>query len=146
MDNFAYEDLLTFLQTKPKFKDLVAFHSSYKYFIYTKSHASYKELGKIVANHDKKPMDIVLKDYKKAFLYAVCLKSSTKNIYNVLLHIFGYFKHDLGKEEKAKMQDMMLGFKNKNTPLSEAIGMFNIYVDRYDKSYLKTQKFLKFYS
>ena len=33
------------------------FHTSYKYLIYAKSQKFYKELGNIVANHEKEPIE-----------------------------------------------------------------------------------------
>ncbi|MGB3750702.1 MAG: DUF523 and DUF1722 domain-containing protein, partial [Arcobacteraceae bacterium] len=63
MQIFAYKDFKLFLNNDPSFKDLVAFHTSYKYLIYAKSQESYKKLGGIVANHDKRDIADVLSDY-----------------------------------------------------------------------------------
>jgi len=49
MQIFAYKHIFKFLKTDPSFKELVDFHTSYKYLIYAKSHKSYKDLGRIVA-------------------------------------------------------------------------------------------------
>lgn len=55
MQIFAYKDLHELLKKDDlTFNDLVLFHTSYKYLIYAKSQEFYKELGGIVANHEKK--------------------------------------------------------------------------------------------
>ena len=64
MQIFSYKNIFEFLKTNPSAKELVEFHTSYKYMVYAKSHQSYKELGRIVANHDKRDIKIVLEDYK----------------------------------------------------------------------------------
>ncbi len=143
MKDFVYLDILNFLEKKPSFKELVQFHTSYKYLIYTKSHKAYKHLGNIVANTKKKPIELILKDYENAFLEAISLKESISNIYNVLLHIFGYFKKLMSKEEKEEVLKLMEEYKEEKIPLSFVIKRINFYTNKYDVTYLKKQKFLK---
>ncbi len=146
MQNFAHEDIVNFLQNSPTFHELVQFHTSYKYFIYAKSHKAYKTLGNIVANHDKKSLNIVLKEYEDAFLKAIVLKSSISNTYNVLLHIFGYFKKIATDEQKNEMLSLMQEFKNEKISLSLVVKKINFYVKKYNIDYLKKQKILKQFS
>lgn len=145
MQIFSYKNIFEFLKTKPSMKELVEFHTSYKYMIYAKSHQSYKELGRIVANHEKKEISIVLEDYKYAFLRAISLKGSISNTYNVLLHLYGYFKKDINKDEKTEILDTLEEFKNELIPLIAVVKILNLYIKRFDIEYLKAQKFLNPY-
>ena len=145
MQIFAYRDLFEFLKTKPSFDDLVKFHTSYKYLIYAKSQKFYKELGVLVANHEKKSLDEVLSLYKESFLKAISEKSTIKKTYNVLLHIFGYFKKNISKEEKELLLLTMEEYKDGIVPLITIVKMFKIYIGKYDIKYLKKQKFLNPY-
>lgn len=145
MQIFSYKHIFEFLKTSPSLKDLVVFHTSYKYLIYAKSHIAYKELGNIVANHDKKEINIIFEEYKIAFLEAISLKGSISNTYNVLLHIFGYFKKLITKEEKDEILESIDEFKNEIIPLIVVIKVLNLYTKRFDLEYLKTQKFLNPY-
>ncbi|RXK13020.1 hypothetical protein CP965_04240 [Halarcobacter mediterraneus] len=145
MQIFAYRHLFEFLKSKPSFKDLVDFHTSYKYLIYSKSQSSYKELGNIVANHEKKDIEEVLSLYKVAFLEAISKKGSISKTYNVLLHILGYFKKLITKEEKEEMLESMEEFKEGIIPLIAVIKLLNIYTKRFDLEYLLKQKFLSPY-
>jgi uncharacterized protein YbgA (DUF1722 family)/uncharacterized protein YbbK (DUF523 family) len=145
MQIFSYKNIFEFLKTNPSAKDLVEFHTSYKYMIYAKSHQSYKELGQIVANHDKKDIKIVLEDYKYAFLNAISLKGSISNTYNVLLHLYGYFKKDITKDEKTEILDTFEEFKTGLIPLIAVVKVLNLYIKRFDIEYLKVQKFLNPY-
>lgn len=142
MQVFAYKDLHDFLKNVPSFSALVEFHTSYKYLIYAKSHQAYKTLGAIVANHEKKSLEEVLELYKKAFLEAIMIKGSIKNTYNVLLHIYGYFKKLISKEEKEVILTAIDEYKEQVIPLIAVIKIINIYTKRFDMAYLKTQKFL----
>lgn len=145
MQVFAYKELFEFLATEPLIKHLVEFHTNYKYLIYAKSQTSYKELGKIVANQDKKDLKVILDEYSTGFLKAIALKSSINKTYNVLLHIFGYFKKDLLKEEKEFILTAIDEYKSGIIPLIAVTKILNLYVIRFDEQYLKTQKFLNPY-
>lgn len=145
MQVFAYKSLFEFLESTPAISDLVEFHTSYKYLIYSKSHDSYKSLGNIVANRDKKPLNIVLEEYKSLFLEAISQKGTIKNTYNVLLHIYGYFKKDITKDEKNEVLETMEDFKKEIVPLITVIKVLKLYINKFDIKYLKTQVFLNPY-
>ena len=145
MQVYAYSDLKNFLKKEKKISNLIEFHTSYKYLIYSKSQNSYKLLGKIVANSEKKDIEELYKDYEKEFLKAIATKSTLNKTYNILLHIFGYFKKHITKEEKVDILESMYDFKNRVIPLISVIKIFNIYINRFDIVYLKNQKFLNPY-
>lgn len=145
MQVFAYADLKEMMQTAKQYKELVDFHTSYKYLIYAKSHLYYKTLGNIVANHDKKPFEIVLNEYQEAFLQAIAKKSTIKKTYNVLLHLFGYFKGCISKAEKEEILSNINDFKRKIVPLITVVRLLQLYTKRFDVEYLKNQKFLQPY-
>ena len=145
MQIFAFSDLKKFLDKTPDFKALVEFHTSYKYLIYAKGQESYKKLGAIVANHNKKPLEKVLEEYKIAFLLAIGEKGNINKTYNVLLHIFGYFKKLINKDEKEHILTACEEYKQGIIPLIAVVKLLNLYVKRFDDKYLKVQKFLNPY-
>lgn len=145
MQIFAYRHLHEFLELNPTLNDLVIFHTSYKYLIYSKSQKAYTTLGRIVANKDKKQLNEILAEYKEEFLKAIILKGSVNKTYNVLLHIFGYFKKLITKEEKEEILQALAEYKEKIIPLIAVMKLINLYVKRFDVQYLKIQKFLNPY-
>lgn len=145
MQIFAYQDLHNFLKSNPSFNDLVIFHTSYKYLIYSKAQKSYTTLGRIVANKDKKQLNEILLEYKEEFLKAISLKGNVNKTYNVLLHMFGYFKKLITKEEKEEILQALNEYKEKIIPLIAVMKIINLYVKRFDVEYLKVQKFLNPY-
>ena len=145
MQIFAYQDLHNFIKSNPSFNDLVIFHTSYKYLIYSKAQKSYTTLGRIVANKEKKQLDEILLEYKEEFLKAISLKGNVNKTYNVLLHMFGYFKKLITKDEKDDILQALQEFKDKIIPLIAVMKIINLYVKRFDVQYLKVQKFLNPY-
>lgn len=145
MQIFAYKHIHEFLASNPSLNELVNFHTQYKYLIYAKSTVFYKKLGGIVANHDKKDIADVLEDYKWTFLEALNEKGSIKKTYNVLLHIFGYFKKVISKDEKEEILVFINDYKAKLIPLIAVINVLSLYAKRFEVDYLNTQKFLSPY-
>lgn len=145
MQVFAYEDLHNFLKNNPSKKDLVHFHTQYKYLIYSKSTLAYKRLGTIVSNQKKSTNKEILKEYKQGFLEAISEKSSIKKTYNVLQHIIGYFKKNISKPEKQVLIETLEEFKKELVPLVTVITLINLFTIRFDVKYLKQQKFLNPY-
>jgi len=142
IEELPYIHIDQLLKIKQTLKNLVQFHSSYKYYIYAKSHNAYKTLGNIVANRDKKDTATVLKEYKINFLKTIKIKATIENTYNVILHIYGYFKNLINKQQKEHLLESFEKFKNKTISLSSVIEFLNYYVDKFDIKYLKTQIFL----
>ncbi|CAA6807811.1 MAG: COG1683: Uncharacterized conserved protein / FIG143828: Hypothetical protein YbgA [uncultured Sulfurovum sp.] len=145
MQIFAYKGISEFMRSKPKMKELVAFHTSYKYLIYSKSTVSYKILGNIVANNKQQPLEEILKTYHQEFLIAINQKGNISKTYNVLLHIYGYFKKLISADEKEHMLTAIEEFKEGIIPLIAVIKLLNLYVKRFEMGYLKEQKFLNPY-
>lgn len=145
MQVFAYDAISKFMKTKPSMGDLVAFHTSYKYLIYAKSPVSYKILGSIVANKKKQSIQEILTTYHQEFLIAINQKGNIPKTYNVLLHIYGYFKNLVSKDEKEHLLTAIEEFREEVIPLIAVIKLLNLYVKRFQISYLKDQKFLNPY-
>lgn len=142
---FAYNDLYTFLNSNPKMKDLITFHTSYKYLIYAKSPVAYKLMGNVVANRHNLPLEEILRQYEREFLEAIHQKGNIAKTYNVLLHIYGYFKKFISADEKEHLLTAIEEFKEEIIPLIAVIKLLNLYVKRFEIDYLKKQKFLNPY-
>lgn len=142
MQVFAYDAMKTFAKTITKFKELVEFHTSYKYLLHAKSEDEYRELGRIVANHDKKSLQEVIKEYEELFIKTIAYKSSIKKTANVLEHMLGFFKTDLISEEKHHIKSLISQYKDKIIPLITVIEMFKLLATKYHKEFLLVQKFL----
>lgn len=59
-----------------------------------------KQLGKIVANHDKLSFETVIQAYEKELKIALSHPLDPGKNTNVISHIFGYFSKDLTKDER----------------------------------------------
>lgn len=118
---------------------LVAFHSQNKYLMMAYNQALLKTLGKIVANHQKMSVESVLALYGESLAGLYQTQPSVGKNVNMLLHLFGYFKHDLSSPEKAYFLDQITLYQNKKVPFSSVLSIIKAWVVRFDESYLKEQ-------
>lgn len=142
---FAYVDLENFTKTAKSIRDIVDFHTSYKYLIYAKSTKHYKKLGHIVANSEHIKFDEILANYTEIFKEAINQKGTIPKTYNILLHIYGYFKKSITKDERDEILGSMEEFKQGLVPLIVIIKILELYIKRFNIEYLAKQKFLNPY-
>jgi uncharacterized protein YbgA (DUF1722 family)/uncharacterized protein YbbK (DUF523 family) len=145
MQVFAHHHLQQFLNKQPTIGNLVEFHTQYKYLIYSKSSEKYKELGNIVANSHNHSLDQIINKYTQCFLETIQIKSSIGKTYNVLLHMFGYFKKHLHSSEKQGLLLLLDDFKQGIVPLITVIKVLEVYINTHNIEYLQQQVFLNPY-
>lgn len=122
-----------------KIKNLVQFHSENKYLFMTYQQKLLKEMGNIVANHEKLPFDEVCSLYQDK-LYELLKKESTqKKRINVLTHIYGYFKDLISPNEKEYYFDLLNQYLNHHIPYRVLLDVLYGFVVRFDEKYLKQQ-------
>jgi uncharacterized protein YbgA (DUF1722 family)/uncharacterized protein YbbK (DUF523 family) len=144
MQVFAYDRFEKF-KTNAQMKDLVLFHQHNKFLLQSKDEILYRNLGNIVANHDKKQFIEVLAEYEFAFKTAIATKSSTGKTRNVLEHMAGFLKNFLDTNEKKMLHEQIDDYAAKIIPVIVPLSTLKIYVNKYNVEYLLGQTFLEPY-
>ncbi len=124
-------------------KGLIEFHSNNKYLLMAYHQKYQKELGKIVANHEKKPIEGLINEYLVMLKKALAKPLRRGTNINMLMHLFGYFKKVLSKEEKAYFLDVLEQYSDKKVPFSVPISLVYAWVIRFDEPYLKNQRIFR---
>lgn len=142
------EHFLTKLYTMKKFKrvvrsksmsELVKFHSNNKYLITAYSQNQLRKLGRIVANHDKRPFEYVANEYRNELGIALSDVPKCTNYINSFMHIFGYFSDSLSSKEKEFVLDSFNKYREDKVFLSVPVNILRSYVLRYEQDYLLDQ-------
>lgn len=141
MQLFAYDDFETF-KAEAQMKDLVLFHQHYKFLLQSKDDLIYRQLGKIVGNHDAKDFKIILQEYEALFKQAISKTSSIGKTRNVLEHMAGFIKNFLNQDEKKILHGQIDDYANKIIPVIVPLSTLHLYAAKYEVSYLLDQKFL----
>jgi len=124
-----------------KVKDLVEFHSDYKYLFMAYSQATLKKLGVITANRDKKNPQELFAEYGSLMGELFARPPRKGQVINVLMHCLGYFSKELTSEEKAHFLDMMEAYRSEKLPLSACQILLYSWARRFGEEYLLRQVF-----
>ncbi|MBU1216951.1 DUF523 and DUF1722 domain-containing protein [bacterium] len=144
MQLFAYDGFEKFKQNA-SMKNLVEFHRVNKFMLQSKDETLYRELGKIVGNHEAKSFDLILGEYEFLFKTAIAKKSSKGKTRNVLEHMSGFVKSFLNAEEKAMLHEQIDDYAAQIIPLIVPLSTLKLYASKYGVNYLLEQTFLSPY-
>lgn len=124
-------------------KAIVNFHSDNKYLFMSYNQAALKEAGKLVANHQKLPIEDVFEGYRKS-LSAIFNRVSSigKNI-NVLQHMFGYYSKELSSKEVEYFGELLESYKLNRVSLITLISVLKSWALHYELDYLLRQTYLQ---
>ena len=120
-------------------KELVKFHFDNKYLLLSYNQTQLKNLGKIVANHDKKPFYQIVEEYKYHLGLAFARLPRKSNYINTFMHIFGYFSQSMTSKEKEFVLDRFEKYREDKVHLSVITNLLKTYAIKYEKEYLLDQ-------
>jgi uncharacterized protein YbgA (DUF1722 family) len=125
----------------PAMKELVRFHSEHKLLLMAYSQKELRQLGRVVANHDRRPVRDLFERYGAGLYRALSrIPRYTSNV-NVLMHALGYSSRKLSHEEKAFFLEMLEEYRSGRIPLSVPISLARSWIIRFEEDYLKDQVF-----
>lgn len=131
--------LARFRQLPVKMGELVKFQATHKYLFMSYNQSQLKLAGKIVANHEKLPVEEVFKNYRKTLLQILRRAPKISTNINVLMHLMGYFSDSLTPQEKAHFLDQMNLYRQKQLPLIALTTILRSWSLRYEQEYLLDQ-------
>ncbi|MEQ1638083.1 MAG: DUF523 and DUF1722 domain-containing protein [Methylococcales bacterium] len=94
---------------------LTNFHARHKLIIM--SHADYSELGQLLADLSKNNIQQIAEAYILKLMHSLKKIATPKNHVNVLQHIQGYLKKELGSDDKAELTELIERYRNGEVPL-----------------------------
>lgn len=140
---FSLHDFYNSMGDEPTRGKIVAFHSRYKLTLMAHHPASYKELGKLVANIKEYELDEFYRLYREGLMNAMSHRASRKNNTNVLMHIQGYFKRNLDKNQKQELRQVIDDYRVGLLPLLAPLTLLKHYLSAHPDEYLAEQAFLQ---
>lgn len=123
--------------------ELVRFQAANKFLLMAYNQKEARELGRIVANHERLPFDRVVRLYEVHIRKALSRAPKVSSVLNVLMHGLGFFSEYLSAEEKAFFLKMLEDYRADRIPLSGASSVLQSWVVRFKNEYLKEQTFFQ---
>lgn len=140
---FARQRFQKTLANGPETRDLIDYHTRHKMLVMAHDPARYREMGRLVANHDGLAPEELFNKYARLMHKAMDTLATPGKHVDVLMHAMGYFKKDLSADEKQELLEVIDNYKQGLTPLIVPITLMNHYVRKYDKEYLRDQFYLR---
>jgi uncharacterized protein YbgA (DUF1722 family)/uncharacterized protein YbbK (DUF523 family) len=139
---FCYRRYQDLLQNGVTRQAVVRFHTIHKYLLLAHSAQHYQALGRLVgqAEHHR-PKELGFK-YGELFMKALAVKATVRKHVNVLQHILGYFKTQLGASQKAELLGVISDYHQGLTPLIVPLTLIKHYVHLFDVGYIREQVYL----
>ncbi len=139
---FAHYRWKEFLKSEPSVGELVEFHTREKLLLMAHSVEHYKSLGRLTAQGGKLSREELFSKFEEIFLEGLTFSATLKKNTNVLHHILGYFKKDLSPWEKQEVLSLVDRYHEGQVPLVVPMTLLNHFINKYDKAYLKKQRYL----
>lgn len=122
--------------------DLVSFQGRNKWLLMAYSETAMRSLGRIVANHAKRPAGEVFEAYGPRLRKALARPPRPTAIINVLMHALSHVSDGLAAGEKALLLDLLEGYREGKLPLAAATAVLRAWGVRFQATNLLEQTFL----
>ncbi len=140
---YSLKDFYRSMEGQPTPGKIIAFHSRYKLTLMAHDPSAYKSLGRLVANQSDYNPEEFYQAYRTGLMDALKNRASRKNVTNVLMHIQGYFKRALNKDEKAELAKVIDDYRVGLLPILAPLTLIKHYLNAYPDDYLADQIFLQ---
>lgn len=134
---YAHHRFRNTVQSQPTIKSLIRFHSRYKYLIMAHNQQAYRQLGRLVANTEKRSADLVIALYFEQFMDALSVPARRAGHCNVLQHLLGYLKKSVPSSARQDIVATILRYREGKLPLITPITLLLHYIEQqasFDKS------------
>jgi len=125
---------------------LQTFHANHKYIFMSHNQNAGRALGKILAVKGKADAEM-LNDISQKYLTDMMILLKTianrKNNVNTLMHIQGYIKEHLDKDDKAELGDVISDYQKGLLPLIVPITLFRHHFRKHPHEYITDSYYMK---
>jgi uncharacterized protein YbgA (DUF1722 family) len=139
---FCYHRLRLMLMERFSRSRFVEFHTQHKYLLMAHSIPHYRALGQMIAEIKNYPAAHFKEDYSQGFMQALSVLPTRKKHTNVLHHIFGYLKKEIGSSERNDILGTIEDFHLGLIPLIVPVTLLSHYIRACRIDYLLDQIYL----
>lgn len=138
---FAHHEFRHCAVQSQKFRDLLEFHSRYKYLVMAHSQPAYKALGRLLSNGKQQPLEEIKHTYFTSLMSALKQPASRKNHSNVLMHLLGYLKRSVTGEVRQDIERVIHQYRRGEVTLTAPVTLLHHYLGQYGSDYIKSQRY-----
>jgi len=126
-----------------RMRDIIDFHSRYKLLFMAYNQSRYRACGKIVANHDKLPVEEVYDAYADEMAFLLERQPKYTSMINTLQHALGWVSEGLSAGERKEFLDLIEEYRDERIPLVALLRLIRTWAVRFENDYLMNQYLLQ---
>ena len=142
---FAYHDWKVFRTQPVSHHGLTQFWSRYKYLLMSQHVVTYKEIGRLLADAKARPDERTADMFIQLLMSGLVHVATRKSHTNVLQHIRGYLKRNLGASDKDEMDSLIMQYRSGHIPLIVPLTLLRHHFRRHDSQYINAQVYMQPY-
>ncbi|WP_434609590.1 DUF1722 domain-containing protein [Pseudomonas sp. D2-30] len=124
-------------------RDLIEFHSRYKYLLMAHDPVQYKALGNLLGNMGTSDPNELGPRYFSALMTALKKCATRRTHANVLQHLSGYLKRAIGADDKREVQHLIQQYRLGIVPLVVPLTLLKHHLRQHPDPYLAQQAYLQ---
>lgn len=139
---FIYKRWRDFLESKPGWSELHNFHARHKYILYSHHQDKARQLGKQLAEARQGEIADYVSEYGSQLMAILKIPATRKNHVNTLLHIQGYLKRDLDKDDKQELSSIIESYRLGHVPLIVPITLLRHHFRKAPDDYINNSYYM----
>ncbi|WP_144395097.1 YbgA family protein [Pleionea sediminis] len=124
---------------------LQQFHARHKLNLLAHCQQTYRFLGPLVAKVTKENLESESFRYIEHLMNGFKKMATRKNNTNVLMHLQGYLKEELNKNDKEELTESILNYRKGIEPILAPLTLLNHHFKHHPDKYIERQSFLSPY-
>ena len=121
---------------------LVDFHTRHKFSVLAHDEPVYRELGRLVAEAGTGDISETAGEYIRLLMPALGKIATPKQHTNVLMHIMGFFKEDIDRDDRAELLEVIEAYRQEQLPLIVPMTLIQHHLRRHPNDYISAQYYI----
>jgi uncharacterized protein YbgA (DUF1722 family)/uncharacterized protein YbbK (DUF523 family) len=121
---------------------LIEFHTRHKFSLLAHDEAVYRRLGPLVAEAAARGLESAAADYLRMLMQALSRPANSGGHVNALLHILGFFKHNMADRTRTALLDAIEDYRQGRVELAQVRSLIRRHLERFPDDYLERQYYL----
>jgi len=142
---FVYRDWKEFRTEPLNYHRLTDFWARHKYLLMSRDVGACKTIGRLLANSDSVFAEEVANQFITLLMEGLKCVATRRTHTNVLQHIRGYLKRDLGDEDRREMDSLITQYSSGQVPLVVPITLLKHHFKHHFSGYIERQAYMQPY-
>lgn len=121
---------------------LVEFHTRHKLALMAHGTEPYRALGRLVAEAGRRPIRELADEYIAGLMQALRRRATARRHTDVLMHVMGYLKQRLDRDDKEELLGLIDGYRRDRVPRIAPITLLKHHFRKHPNDYIAAQTYM----